>query len=257
MFERFGLDGMEVTERRVRVRALDRVGPGREPDAHDQGRHGRDARRAEDDRCVSWSPSGGNALLQRGEPMTADRQRANVRRRGRAARADRRGARARRLARQRAAGRAAGAAGRRVRARSSPTRSTSSGARDRGHDRLPARAGAGQRAAVRDAARDDPDDGRGRPGRPGVRRPDEVRRPRLRRGGGATRWRPQKGWVVKPDGDEVAAGRRLAAPAADLRDPADPLAARAGHGRDLRRRRRHPDDVRRRARSARSSAWRP
>ena len=44
MFEQFGLDGMEVTERRLRVRALDRVGPGREPDAHDQGRHGRDAR---------------------------------------------------------------------------------------------------------------------------------------------------------------------------------------------------------------------
>ena len=43
---------------------------------------------------------------------------------------------------------------------------------------------------------------------------------------------------------EVPAGRRVATSAADLRDPADPLAARAGHGRDLRRRWRHPDDVR-------------
>ena len=37
------------------------------------------------------------------------------------------------------------------------------------------------------------------------------------------------------------AGRPLAATEADLRDPADPVAAGAGRGRDLRRRRRHPD----------------
>ena len=52
---------------------------------------------------------------------------------------------------------------------------------------------------------------------------------------------------------EVPAGRRVAAPAADLRDPADPLAAGTGHGRDLRRRWRDPDDVRPGAGSARWS----
>ena len=58
MFERFGLDGMEVTERGLRVRALDRLGPGREPDAHHQGHHGRHHRRLRDDaRCASSSPS--------------------------------------------------------------------------------------------------------------------------------------------------------------------------------------------------------
>ena len=47
--------------------------------------------------------------------------------------------------------------------------------------------------------------------------------------------------------------RRLARAEADLRDPADPLAARARTCRDLRRRRRHPDDVGARAASARST----
>ena len=54
----------------------------------------------------------------------------------------------------------------------------------------------------------------------------------------------------------LAAGRAVAAAEADLRDPADALAPRAGRGRHLRRRRRHPDDVRPRTRSASSSASR-
>ncbi len=45
--------------RRVRVRALDRLRPGREPPAHDQGRHGRHPRRLSGgSRCESWSRSG-------------------------------------------------------------------------------------------------------------------------------------------------------------------------------------------------------
>ena len=70
---------------------------------------------------------GGNALLKRGEPMTAERQRANVQvgAPGAGARSPREHELVR-LARQRAAGRAAGAAGRRRTRTSSPTRSTSS-----------------------------------------------------------------------------------------------------------------------------------
>ena len=45
-------------ERGLRVRAVDRVRAGREPDAYHQGRHGRDDRRvAESDRCASSSRS--------------------------------------------------------------------------------------------------------------------------------------------------------------------------------------------------------
>ena len=43
---------------------------------------------------------------------------------------------------------------------------------------------------------------------------------------------------------QLAPGGALAGAAAHLRDPADPVAARARHGRDLRRRWRHPDHVR-------------
>ena len=50
-------------------------------------------------------------------------------------------------------------------------------------------------------ARDDPDDGRGRPGRPGLHRPDEVRRAGLRRGRRPSALAAEKGWVVKADGE--------------------------------------------------------
>ena len=112
MFERFGLDGMEVTERRLRVRALDRVRPGREPDAHDQGHHGRHARRLRTEPMRIVIALGGNALLKRGEPMTAGHQRANVRVAAPALARVAARARARRLARQRTAGRAARPPGR-------------------------------------------------------------------------------------------------------------------------------------------------
>src|SRR6185295_2517976 len=64
--------------RGVRVARVDRVRPGREPDAHDQGgarRHDRQLRSAM--RIVV--ALGGNALLRRGQPMTAEVQRENVR----------------------------------------------------------------------------------------------------------------------------------------------------------------------------------
>ena len=51
--------------------------------------------------------------------------------------------------------------------------------------------------------------------------------------------------------------RSVAGAAAHLRDPADPVAARARHRRDLRRWRRHPDGVGARARNARSPVSRP
>ena len=43
MFDRHGLTAMEVTDEVFESRALDRLRPGREPDAHDQGRPRRDA----------------------------------------------------------------------------------------------------------------------------------------------------------------------------------------------------------------------
>ena len=150
MYERFGLDGMEVTNDVFESERVDRVGPGREPDAHDQGRDGRHARRLTDgDGGASMKvvvALGGNALLKRGEPMTADAAAGERPHRGGAPRPRRRRARARRLPRQRPAGRAPRAAGGRVQGGGglSPRHPRR---RDPGHDRLPARAGARQPAA--------------------------------------------------------------------------------------------------------------
>src|SRR5262245_41539390 len=60
----------------VRVSGVPRLRRGREPDAHDQGRHGRHARGLMMRAVVAL---GGNALLRRGEPLTAENQRANAR----------------------------------------------------------------------------------------------------------------------------------------------------------------------------------
>src|SRR3954452_23097794 len=62
-------------QRRLRVRDQRRVRAGRESDAHDQGPARRDARRLAVRIVVAL---GGNALLKRGEPMTAEAQRRNV-----------------------------------------------------------------------------------------------------------------------------------------------------------------------------------
>ena len=73
----------------------------------------------------------------------------------------------------------------------------------------------------------------------------------------ADRARGREGLGVQARRRPPAPRRRLAAAQADLRDPPDPLAARARDGRDLRRRRRHPDDVGRPGASARSAGSRP
>ena len=101
------------------------------------------------------------------------------------------------------------------------------GAADRGHDRLHDRAGAGQPAALRAAVRHAADDGRGRPGRPGLRatRPSSSARSTTK--ADADRLAAEKGWVVKPDGEQVAPRGGLARAEAHLRDAADPVAARA------------------------------
>ncbi len=80
--------------------------------------------------------------------------------------------------------------------------------------------------------------------------------PDLRRRARPNALAAEKGWVFKRDGEHLPAGGAVAGAQADLRDPADPLAAGAGRAGDLRRRRRHPDDVGARARSARSSGSR-
>ena len=41
IFQEYGMDGLEVTDDVFESDALDRVRPGREPAAHDQGDHGR------------------------------------------------------------------------------------------------------------------------------------------------------------------------------------------------------------------------
>ena len=79
---------------------------------------------------------------------------------------------------------------------------------------------------ARAAARDHPDDGRGRSRRSGVRRPDQVHRAGLRPRT-AEALAAEKGWDVKPDGDKWRRVVAVARAQADLRDPADPLAARA------------------------------
>ena len=167
---------------------------------------------------------GGNALLRRGQPMSVANQRENVR-----TACDRLAPiaaqpRARRLARQRTADRAARARRGRVRgdagcAARRPRRG------DAGHDRLPHRTRAREPAPVREAARDAADDDRGRPRRSRVRRSDQARRPDLleRRGREARR---RAGLGVQARRRQHAAGRAVTEAAADLRTPADPVAAR-------------------------------
>ena len=90
---------------------------------------------------------GGNALLRRGEPLDADHQRANVASAAAALAALAARPPDRRHARQRPAGRAARAAGRGLH-RHDPVSARRARRRERGHDRLPDRAGARQPAAA-------------------------------------------------------------------------------------------------------------
>ena len=60
----------------------------------------------------------------------------------------------------------------------------------------------------------------------------------------AARLEREKGWAFMADGDSMRRAVPVAGAEADLRHPRDPVAARPGRDRDLRRRRRHPDRLR-------------
>ena len=164
----------------------------------------------------SWSPRsgadvrvvvalGGNALLRRGQELSADNQRDERARGLQGARPARARARARGLARQRPAGRAARAPGLGVYGRRHvPARRARRS--DRGDDRLHARAGARQRAPVRAAPGDAADDDRGRPGRPRLRASDEADRP-------ASTTRPRRrAWSARRAGRSWPTATACAAP---------------------------------------------
>ena len=186
---------------------------------------------------------GGNALLKRGEPMTAEHQRANVRTAAPALAAVAARPRARALPRQRSPGRAPGAAGGGVHRGRAVSARRPRGP-DPGHDRLLPRAGAGQPMPPRHAVRDAPDDGRGRPRRPGVRRTrpssSGPSTPRTQ----ADALAAEKGWAFKQDGDSW----RRVVPSPEPRRIFEirpiRVAARPRRRRDLRRRRRRADHVR-------------
>ena len=72
----------------------------------------------------------------------------------------------------------------------------------------------------------------------------------------AARLEREKGWAFMADGDSMRRAVPSPAPQADLRHRRDPDAARPGRDRDLRGRRRHPDRLRRRARAGRAAAAR-
>ena len=76
IFQTYGLDGLEVTDEVFESAALDRLRPGREPDAHHQGDHGRHPRIVRRPPCAwSWHWRTG-AQHQRGDvspsPGTAE-----------------------------------------------------------------------------------------------------------------------------------------------------------------------------------------
>ena len=185
---------------------------------------------------------GGNALIQRGQAMSADVQRTNIRTAASRPGAGRQGPPADRVARQRPAGRPAGAAGGGLSGRRALS-TRHPGRRNAGHDRLPAGAGAWQRAALRGAAGHHPVHGRGGPRRPGLRRPDQVRGTGVRRGHRQGPGR-REGLDRQAGRRVLAAGRAFPAPPAHLRAATDEVAARAGRADHLRGRRRDPDHVR-------------
>ena len=154
---------------------------------------------------------GGNALLRRGQPMTAENQRANIRVAARAllpialehdlVLTHGNGPQVGLLALQNAAYRPG---------ESYPARHPRR--RDGGDDRLPARAGAGQPAARQSGDGDDPDPDRGRS------RPTRHSGGRRSRSGPSTsaveaeRLAAEKGWAIAPDGAKLAAGGAVARP---------------------------------------------
>ena len=153
---------------------------------------------------------GGNALLRRGQPMTAENQRENVRVGGRRARADRGRARARRS--PTATARRSGC----WRSRAPPTTEVETypldvlGAQTEGMIGYMIEQELGNLLPFEKPFATHPDDDRGRPGRSGLRGPDQVHRPGLRQGRGRAAGR-REGLGDQARRRQVAARRRLAA----------------------------------------------
>ena len=169
---------------------------------------------------------GGNALLKRGEPMTADAQRANVRV---AAESLARIAADHQLVISHGNGPQVGllaleaAAYEEVEAYPFDIL----GAETQGMIGYLVEQELGNFLPFEIAARDDPDDGRGGPERPGLHEPDEVRRPDLRAGAEAEALASDKGWDREGRWRSLATCRSLPEAETDLRDPADAMARRA------------------------------
>ena len=192
---------------------------------------------------------GGNALLRRGEPLDAAVQRANVEGGRRGDRRDRPRAPRRAHARQRPAGRAArpperGLHGRRVLPARRPRR------RDRGHGRLPPRAGA-RAAPPPGPPGHAAHPGRRRPRRPRLRRPDEVRRSRLRGTRRRASWRTSAAGRSPRTATSGGGSSPSPEPQRIVEMRHHPAARRPRRHRDLRGRRRHPGRPRRPRRAAR------
>ena len=160
---------------------------------------------------------GGNALLKRGEPMTAENQRANVRAAAPALAAV---AKEHELVLSHGNGPQVGLLALQAAAYTEvePYPLDVLGAQTEGMIGYVLEQELGNVMPPRRAARDDPDDGRGRPGRPGVRGPDQVRRPDLHQGRGRRAAR-REGLGVQAGRRQLAPGRAVARAAAHLRDP--------------------------------------
>ena len=235
----------------VRVAGVARLRRGREPAAHDQGRDGRDARQLTMRVVVAL---GGNALLRRGQPLTAENQRANARVACKALAplalehelviSHGNGPQVGLLALQ-------GSAYTEV----EPYPLDLLGAQTEGMigyliqqelgNELPFEKRLASLLTLIEVDRDDP--AFGDPTKPIGPIYTEADSERLAAG---------EGLDVQARRRQLPPRRPLAAAAADLRDRAGPVAARAGLRRHLRRRRRHPGHVHRRARAGRAAARR-
>ena len=227
--------------RRLRVRALDRVRPGREPAAHDQGRHGRHARGL----IGAWMrvvvALGGNALLKRGEPMTAENQRSNVRAASPALAAV---AQQHQLVLSHGNGPQVGLLALQAAAYHDvdPYPLDILGAQTEGMIGYVLEQELGNvlppdvpLATILTMVQVDPDD-------PAFDDPTKFVGPIYSAGRGRQARAGQE-LGVQAGRRQLAARRAVARAPAHLRDPADPVAARARRGADLRRRRRRADDV--------------
>ena len=201
---------------------------------------------------------GGNALLRRGEPLTAENQRANARV---ACKALAPVALEHELVISHGNGPQVGLLALQGSAYTEVEPYPARPARrpDRGHDRLPDPAGARERASVREAARLAADPDRGRSRRPRVPGSDEADRPDLHEGRGRRGLRRRRAGCSSPTATASAAScprRCRSGSSASSRSSGCSSTAR----RHLRGRRRDPGHVHRRAggrRAGSSSASRP